>query len=85
MSPEINYKKRKKKKKLENSNTNKWRLKICYQSQCITEEIKEQIKRYLETTENENKTNKNLRNIAETLLIRKFIVTHLPQETKYLT
>ena len=40
-------------------NTNKWRLnKALLNNQEITEEIKEEIKKYLETNDNENTTTK---------------------------
>ena len=50
MRLEINYKKKTAKI------TNTWRL----NNQWITEEIKEEIKKYLDTNENENKTYQNL-------------------------
>ena len=50
MRPEINYKEKTAK------NTNTWRLNnILLNSKWITEEIKEEIKIYLETNENETK------------------------------
>ena len=40
----------------------------------VNNEIKEEIKRYLETNENENTTNPNLWNMARSVLRGKFIV-----------
>ena len=55
MSLEIDYKKKTVK------NTNTWRLNnMLLNNQWITEEIKEQIKKYLETNENENMMIQNL-------------------------
>ena len=42
-------------------------------NQEITEEIKEEIKKYLETNDNENTTAQNLWNAAKTVLRGKFI------------
>ena len=42
-------------------------------NQEITEEIKEEIKKYLETNDNENMTTQNLWDAAKTVLRRKFI------------
>ena len=42
-------------------------------NQCITEEIKEEIKKYLETNENENTKIQNLWDAAKTVLRGKFI------------
>ena len=56
MRPEINYKKKKTVK-----NTNMWRLNnMLLNNQRITEEIKEEIKKYLETNDNENTMIQNL-------------------------
>ena len=52
-------------------------------NQWITEEIKEEIKKYQETNENENKTIQNLWNAAKAVLRGKFIVIQVfPQETR---
>ena len=42
-------------------------------NQVITEEIKEEIKKYLETNDNESKTTQNLWDAAKTVLRGKFI------------
>ena len=42
-------------------------------NQWITEEIKEEIKKYLETNDNENTTTLNLWDAAKAVLRRKFI------------
>ena len=42
-------------------------------NQDITEEIKEEIKKYLETNNNENTTTQNLWDATKTVLRRKFI------------
>ena len=55
MRLEINYSE----KNIKNTNT--WRLKnTLLNNQEITEEIKEEIKKYLETNDNENTTTQNL-------------------------
>ena len=55
-------------------NTNTWRLKnTLLNNQDITEEIKEEVKKYLETNDNENTTTQNLWDAAKTVLRRKFI------------
>ena len=43
-------------------------------NQEITEEIKEEIKKYLETSDNENTMTQNLWDAAKAVLRRKFIV-----------
>ena len=42
-------------------------------NQVITEEIKEKIKKYLETNDNENRTTQNLQDAAKAVLREKFI------------
>ena len=55
-------------------NTNTWRLSnILLNKQEITEEIKEEIKKYLETNDSENTTTQNLWDAAEVVLRGKFI------------
>ena len=55
-------------------NTNTWRRNnTLLNNQEITEEIKEKIKKYLETNDNENTTTQNLWDAAKALLREKFI------------
>ena len=69
MRLEINYKKKTVK------NTNPWRLNnMLLNNQWITEEIKEEIKKYLETTENESTMIQNLWDAAKAVLRGEFIV-----------
>ena len=64
----INYKKKSVK------NTNTWRLNnTLLNNQEITEEIKEEIKKYLETNDNENAITQNLWDAAKAVLRGKFI------------
>ena len=53
-------------------------------NQEITEEIKEEIKKYLETNDNENRTTQNLCVAAKAVLIGKFIAIqcHLKKQEK---
>ena len=56
------------------NNTNTWRLNnTLLNNQEITEEIKEKIKKYLETNDNKNTTIQNLWAAAKEVLIGKFI------------
>ena len=69
MRLDINYKKKYVK------NTNTWRLNnTLLNNQEITEEIKEEIKKYLGTNDNENTTTQNLWDAAKAVLRGKFIV-----------
>ena len=67
MKLDINYRK----KSLKNTNT--WRLNTTLlNNQEITEEIKEEIKNYLETNDNENMTTQNLWDAAKAVLRGEF-------------
>ena len=69
MRVDINYRK---KKTVKNRNT--WRLNnTLLNNQVVTEELKEEIKKYLETNDNENTTTQNLWNVAKAVLRGKFI------------
>ena len=68
MRLDINYRKKSVK------NTNTWRLNnTVLNNQGITEEIKEEIKKYLETNDNKNTTIQNLWDAAKAVLRGKFI------------
>ena len=68
MRLDINYRK----KSVRNTNT--WRLKnTLLNNQKISEEIKEEIKKYLETNDNENAMTQNLWDAAKAVLTGKFI------------
>ena len=64
-------------------NINTWRLNSALlNNQEITEEIKEEIKKYLETNDNENQTIQNLWDAAKAVLRGKFIAiqAHLKKQ-----
>ena len=65
---DINYRK----KSVKNKNTRRPNNTLL-NNQGITEEIKEEIKKYLETNDNENTTTQNLRDAAKAILKGKFI------------
>ena len=68
MRLDINYKK----KSVRNTNT--WRLNNTFlNNQQVTEEIKREIRKFLETNDNENTATKNLWDAAKAVLIGKFI------------
>ena len=68
MRLDINYKK----KSVRNTNT--WRLNNMFlNDQQVTEEFKREIKKFLETNDNENTTTQNLWDAAKAVLRRKFI------------
>ena len=55
-------------------NTNTWKLNnTLLNNQEITEEIKEEIKKYLETNDSENTTTRNVWDAAKAVLREKFI------------
>ena len=79
MRLDINYKK----KTVRNTNT--WRLNSTFlNNQQVTEEIKSEIKKFLETNDNENMTTQNLWDAAKAALRGKFIViqTYLRKQEK---
>ena len=64
-------------------NPNIWRLNnMLLNNQQITEEIKKEIKIYIEMNENENTTTQNLWDTVKAVLRGKFIAIHIPQETR---
>ena len=68
MRLDINYRKKSVR------NTNIWRLSnTLLNNQQITEEIKEEIKKYLETNDNENTMTQNLQDAAKAVLRGKYI------------
>ena len=68
-------------------NTNAWRLNnTLLNNQEVTEEIKEEIKKYLETNDNENMMIQNLWEAAKAVLRRKFVAiqSYLKKQEKSL-
>ena len=62
------------KKKKTHTHTSTWRLKnMLLNNQWITEEIKEEINKYLETNDNENMTTQDLPDVAKAVLEGKFM------------
>ena len=81
MRLDINYKK---KKTIRNTNT--WRLNNMFlNNQQVTEEIKREIKKILETNDNENTTTQNLWDAAKAVLREKFIAvqSYLKKQEKH--
>ena len=77
---DINYKK----KTIRNTNT--WRLNNTFlNNQQVTEEIKKEIKKFLETKYNENTTTQNLWDAAKAVLRGKFIAiqSYLKKQEKH--
>ena len=67
-------------------NKNTWRLNNMFlHKQQVTEEIKREIKTFLETNDNENKTTQNLWDSAKAVLRGKFMATqsYLKKQEKY--
>ena len=66
-------------------NTNTWRLNNKFLNQQVTEEIKREIKQFLETNDNENTTTQNLWDAAKAVLRRKFIAiqSYLKRQEKH--
>ena len=67
-------------------NTNTWRLNNMFLNiQQITEKIKREIKKFLETNDNENMTTQNLWDVAKAVLRGKFMViqSYLKRQEKH--
>ena len=75
-----------KKKKKAVKNTNTWRLNNTFlNNQQVTKEIKREIKKFLETNNNENTTTQNLWDEAKAVLRGKFIAvqSYLKKQEKH--
>ena len=79
MRLDINYKK----KTVRNTNT--WRLNKFLNNQQVTEEIKREVKKFLETNDNENMTTQNLWDATKEVLRGKFIAiqSYLKKQEKH--
>ena len=69
-------------------NTNTWRLSSTFvNNQQVTEEIKREIKKFLETNDNENMTTQSLSDAAKAVLRGKFIArqSYLKKQEKHRT
>ena len=80
MRLDINYKKKTKK------STNTWRLNSTFlNSHQVTEEIKMEVKTFLETNDNENTTTQNLCDAAKAVLRGEFIAmqSYLKRQEKH--
>ena len=80
MRLDINYKKKTVR------NTNIWRLNnIFLNNQQVTEEIKREIRTFLETNDNENMTTQNLWDVAKAVIRQKFIAiqSYLKKQIKH--
>ena len=80
MRLDINY------KKTPVKNTSTWRLNNTFlNNQQVTEEIKREIKTFLETNDNENMTTQNLWDAAKAVLREKFIAikSYLKKQEKH--
>ena len=79
MRIDINYKK----KTVRNTNT--WRLNMFLNNQQVTEEIKREIRKFLETNDNENTTTQNLWDAAKAVLRGNFIAiqSYLKKQEKH--
>ena len=81
MRLDINYKKKKTVR-----NTNTWRLNNTFlNNQQATKEIKMEIKKFLDTNDNENPTTQNLWDAVKAVLRGKFIAiqSHLKKQEKH--
>ena len=82
MRLDINYKRKKKTVR----NTNTWRLNNTFlNNQKVTEEIKREIRKFLETNDNENTATQNLWDAAKAVLRGKFIAiqSYLKKQEKH--